>query len=165
MLRSNPKGVPWQEFQERAEKAAKRVSPRKGTVETLQARIMQHPPPEERRCEAVTKRLGRRCKSWAVKGASRCIVHGGLLEVPDHPAAGRLWRKGKVTDEDREKQANKWLRQSPEGEKYGALVRGIIRERGLRAKPARVKEGVLAWSIEDGGRAWRRFLASLDREA
>ena len=165
---NNPKAATsWEEYKVRAEKAAKRSHSTMGTIENLRPTAQPPwPAPEDRQCQAVTKTLGRRCKSWAVRGASRCVKHGGLREVPDHPSNGRAWRSGEIEVHDRKHQAAKWLRETQENKKAGTEMRQLLRERRIPAHAVNVKAGIEAQRQDDNGRAWRRFLAAnLPKEA
>lgn len=47
------------------------------------------------RCRGTTK-LGLRCKNAALRGATRCLKHGGRVEVPNHPHNIRRFMSGKM---------------------------------------------------------------------
>src|SRR6056297_27298 len=47
------------------------------------------------RCQAMTKR-GTKCRCAAVRGATRCIKHGGRVEVPHHPHNIRRFLNGEM---------------------------------------------------------------------
>ena len=48
------------------------------------------------RCQSK-KRNGEPCRNPAVRGARRCAIHGGRVEVPDHPANIRRFLTGDLT--------------------------------------------------------------------
>lgn len=48
--------------------------------------VWLHPIPDERRCQARSKRTGQRCGAWAVPGRRTCRHHGGLSRGPKNPA-------------------------------------------------------------------------------
>jgi hypothetical protein len=48
------------------------------------------------RCQSK-KRSGEPCRNPAVRGARRCAIHGGRVEVPDHPANIRRFLTGQLT--------------------------------------------------------------------
>ena len=48
------------------------------------------------RCQSK-KRNGEPCRNPAVRGARRCAIHGGRVEVPDHPANTRRFLTGQLT--------------------------------------------------------------------
>lgn len=47
------------------------------------------------RCRSTTK-SGSRCKNPAMRGATRCVKHGGRVEVPNHPHNIRRFMSGKM---------------------------------------------------------------------
>ena len=47
------------------------------------------------RCRSTT-RAGTPCKNAAMRGASRCLKHGGRVEVPNHPHNIRRFMSGKM---------------------------------------------------------------------
>ena len=47
------------------------------------------------RCRSNTKSSSR-CKNPAMRGATRCIKHGGRVEVPNHPHNVRRFMTGKI---------------------------------------------------------------------
>ena len=156
----NAKGS-WEEFAEKVSKAKPR---KKRNMSEAQLANLWHdpphnPPPEERQCQAVTRRLGRRCKQWAVRGAKRCHLHGGLREVPTHPATIRAYQKGLVDAETAKRAARDWLSNNVSQRDRQELVE-TLRHNDIRCDPVTMKQGWDAMVIDDGGRAWRRFLAT-----
>jgi len=147
----------WEEHKERAQKAARRTRQGSCTVANLKTDQPDlwpvHP---GRQCLFVGKVLGRQCKNWAVKGAKRCHVHGGLREAPDHPANGRAWLKGQITDHDMSRAAFEHNNKHP---KVKETVK-LLREIGIVAKPPTLKAALDALDQDDNGKAWRRFVKS-----
>ncbi len=112
------------------------------------------------RCRSK-RRDGTPCKAPALKGATRCVKHGGRVEVPDHPHNLRRFFSGaihraavahtdKVTDRDC------WDAMSSSQQRELASV---VSERVLR-NPARLYQAARVWlEVKDRGYgAYKRFL-------
>lgn len=149
----------WQEYRERARRAARNLN-KPGNPASLnpdtRPDLWDGTRPDDRQCAFVGKVLGRRCKKWTVRGATRCEKHGGLREVPDHTGNGRLWIKGLVEDQEQHRQARDQVarmdkRQRAEAER-AAFTAGIPRT------PRNILEAVRALEADDGGRAWRALV-------
>ena len=48
------------------------------------------------RCKA-TRRNGQPCRAAALRGATKCLKHGGRVQVPDHPHNIRRYFEGRIT--------------------------------------------------------------------
>lgn len=57
------------------------------------------------RCTSI-RRDGQPCRSVAMRGAKRCLKHGGRVEVPDHPHNIRRFLTGTMGKEPRPKGAS-----------------------------------------------------------
>lgn len=68
------------------------------------------PPPKERRCGAKT-RSGKPCMKWALRGRTRCKLHGGLSTGPKTPEGIEAIRKANTKHGQRtlEKQKRRLL--------------------------------------------------------
>jgi len=155
---TNPKAAcGWDEYVERATKAARQTRKGGKTVANLIGNqvTLVWPCPDCLRCQFVGVRLGRRCKQYAVRGATRCRMHGGLREVPDHPANGRALLRGVISQHEETKAAKAFLYQHPLREQtYQMLV-----SHGLDRSPVSVKSAIEAQEADDTGQAWRKWLA------
>lgn len=159
-------GSTWAEFMERAAKASA-ARQQRGTRAAHEdacanlLRVKVHPTPE-RRCTFIHK-SGERCKLWMVRGATRCHVHGGLRQVPEHPAVIRHYRRGTLLTAHKRKLAlYQMIREVPPQVRQS--VRDALRAAGWgRISPAILWDACKVWmqSQDDGGRAWRRHMAEL----
>lgn len=153
----------WEEYVERARRAERRgragAKPGTDNRDNFTHKPLTWPAPEEKRCTFEGKVLGRRCKAYAVKGASRCWMHGGLREVPDHPANGRAYRKGLIDQHTQHLSARDKL-YSEVSPQERESAREACRANGIPAIPLNLMAAVEALRADDGGRAWRRFVAS-----
>ena len=96
---SNRRFREYQEAVARAAREARRAKPRGRPVpqnlseegRALGFERMQAAP----RCKCHTRR-GTPCKNPALRGATRCVKHGGRYEVPDHPHNINRFFEGKI---------------------------------------------------------------------
>ena len=123
----------------------------------LGLRAMQVSP----RCRAK-RRDGRPCKAPALRGATRCVKHGGRIEVPDHPHNIRRLFSGamariSVAQADKDHWDEMTLTERRE-------LTSIVSERVLR-NPARLYEAARVWMVvkDAGYPAYKRFLDSFSR--
>jgi hypothetical protein len=113
--------------------------------------------PKGRRCQFKHK-TGKRCGCWAVKGSKLCWQHGGLLDVPDHPSAAKALHY--VEAEQARRAARQELRAYDR--QTVETIRQAIKAKGhTTAQPWDTLEGVQAYTQDDNGRAYRRWLANL----
>lgn len=129
--------------------AAREADPMRGVREARQAA----------RCGATCKRTGRPCRQPAVRGATRCRMHGGLREAPEHPAnLRRYWNgrldRGLAMAAARKRWREAWAALTIEQRMTVAAVLPA----GARA--ADRGRGALALLVleQDGGRAWRKWM-------
>jgi hypothetical protein len=115
------------------------------------------------RCR-TQRRNGERCRNAAMRGASRCLKHGGRAEVPAHPYNVRRFLSGEMTRADEESQQytrrrQAWDRMShrEQREFLAMLPPEVAKKSSLVIYAAEV------WSqIQDEGYpAWRRLLEDL----
>jgi len=155
-----PKGFEgWERFAERVREAAKRQRPKsKGTPENLTAGPPSRLHPPRKRCVHVSRKSGARCKNWPMRGATRCHLHGGHAQVPDHPATiAHLQEIERQAEHSKHRQL---VRDAPQEAREAAKAE--TKRRGLGAHNADLWQGIQAFQSDDGGRAWRRWLTSLD---
>lgn len=147
----------------RPAKARGRPTPQNLTPDgrTLGLSAMQASP----RCRAK-RRDGSPCKAPALKGATRCVKHGGRVEVPAHPHnirrffSGAMDRAG-ATQADKENAREHWDAMTlAERREFTS----IVSERVLR-NTALLHEAVQVWMVaKDGGYpAYKRFLDAFAR--
>lgn len=117
------------------------------------------------RCRSK-RRDGEQCKAPALKGATRCVKHGGRVEVPAHPHNIRRFFSGNfhgatVAQFDKEADRDCWDALSSSQQRELAAV---VSERVLRS-PARLYQAARVWmTVKDGNyRAFRRFLDAFAR--
>lgn len=151
----------WDAYMKRAEQVSRRTVPKPRDTSNIhdfgndRRDMWDGNRPDHRQCDFRGQSLGgRRCKKWAVRGASRCEVHGGLRQNPDHPANGRLWRKGKVQQHDKAKQARLTVRHHPMRASAVEMLRGA----GIPATAINVLRAIDALEADDGGKSWRRLV-------
>ncbi len=87
-----PPIIPWQEFFRLVEEASKAQT--KALTTNHAARYLVAPPGADR-CQFIGRR-GNECRNRAMRGATRCRLHGGLRQVPHHPATVAAYRAGRV---------------------------------------------------------------------
>lgn len=153
---------------ERVQEAARKAKPRRRgwhyahQPEQL-ASVRQ--PAEERlaalraapRCSKLN-RQGRPCGMPALVGATRCRMHGGLRQVPDHP--GNLERLANGT-------LHRGLALRAAWSRWGAASsqarQAAADAAGHRASILTQAEGAQAYDrqTDDAGQAWRNWLQSL----
>jgi len=153
---------PWKEFMQRVSDAAVkeagrvRMAPDDPRRDNLRPEPGFKPPPPDRTCQFVhTKgaKKGRRCRQWAMRGATRCMRHGGYREVPEHPATVRRLSKI-ITVDARKKMRRRVIDADP---KLRRIVQKALASMGIPRRPETVVIGIEALEADDGGRAWRRF--------
>ncbi len=114
-------------------------------------------PPDEFRCVFINKN-GRRCKKWRMRGATRCSKHGGLRENPEHPASAKRidwWTRIRQEPGNRAKPSQDIATARLEQD-----VANALKSKGLpHSDRDRLREGAELLRMDDGGTAWRRWLA------
>ena len=116
---------------------------------------------EAPRCRAE-RRSGGRCCNPAMRGATRCLKHGGRVEVPDHPQNIRRFFAGTLDAPpnqlgDREA----WEQMTPAAQReFIAML-----PRHIASKPRLVHHAARIWrEVEhEGYRAWARLMADFAR--
>lgn len=112
------------------------------------------------RCRTI-RRNGEQCRCPAMKGSTRCLKHGGRVEVPAHPHnvkrffAGTLGTQGE--EERRSREA--WEEMSHREQRdFLAMLPEDIRE-----QPKLVANAASHWKHmdRDDFRAWKRLLEDL----
>lgn len=104
------------------------------------------------RCRAK-RRDGAPCKAPALRGATRCVKHGGRVEVPAHPHNLRRFFSGAmhraaVMQADKEIDREGWDAMSPSEQRELA---SIVSERVLRS-PAHLYLAARVWmEVKDEG--------------
>lgn len=127
------------------------------------------PPPDHRRCCAVNRGDGERCRAWAMRGATRCPMHGGRAQVAKRYGKAALRPRSRARLERNE--AKRAIRRA-----VGADIRDAPPD--LRRHPAwlaaersgdgscAIRAGLVrAWRAmhEDGDAAlWRDAVRALD---
>lgn len=124
-------------------------------------RAMQASP----RCR-MKRRDGSPCKAPALKGATRCVKHGGRVEMPAHPHNIRRFFSGTldraaVAQADKETDRDCWEAMSPAEQRELASV---VSEHVLW-NPARLYHAARVWiEVKDEGHAaYNRFLYAFAR--
>ena len=147
----------------RSSKPRGRPTPQNLTPEgrALGLRAMQSSP----RCRSK-RRDGTPCKAPTLKGATRCVKHGGRVEVPDHPHNlrrffSRAMQRAALTQADKETDKDYWNAMTPSQRRE---LTSIVSERVLRS-PARLYQAAKVWmTVRDGGYpAYKRFLDAFAR--
>ena len=158
----NPNAVcDWDEYVRRARMAGRRKGgSHNAHLLKTDSRPVLWPLPEEKRCKFVGHKLGRRCRKYAVRGATRCEKHGGLREVPEHPANGRAWKRGEIGDEIARRAAGEFVKGHPMEHE----VRMTLRALGIRGTAVNMKAAIEAQEADENGRAWRKWIAMMGRE-
>lgn len=59
-----------------------------------------HPPAQDRRCTARSKRSGQQCRNWALRGKSKCRFHGGKSRGPTTEAGKEASRSARWVNGD-----------------------------------------------------------------
>lgn len=155
-------GIPWEEWKTRAYAAAAAAAKRKKPEQTHKSKPVttiadKWPCPPEKQCDFVNFKTGHRCKSYRMRGATRCITHGGARQNPEHPASIRLVNNGVVDRIAARREARDLIRYHP----MRATVTEALEAAGMTAAPETVWQGIQALSLDDGGKGWRRFLARI----
>jgi len=167
-----PQPQTWDEFVEQVREAWEREQRRKPrgarTPENLKPgraaeTLWQNPKYAERRCRHVNSQSGKRCRQWAMRGATRCREHGGIRENPAHPAAVKAYARGDIDRETAHKAHKAQVKAAPQEEQDNA--RSALRDRGLAPHSADMLQGIEAQRQDDNGKAWRRWLKTLDNRA
>jgi hypothetical protein len=101
-----------------------------------------------------------------MKGSSRCLKHGGRVEVPAHPHNLRRFFEGKEGAGGRRSASageaqTGWAAMSAQDRR--AFIEKLPPH--VAGNPRLVREAAQVWSSIDGGdyRAWARMIASLTR--
>lgn len=144
--------IPWKEFMRRVEAAG---PAKKG--ERLPRRIGVKPEGENR-CTHIFK-AGNRCTRFNMQGGTRCNFHGGYRETPEHPATRRRLHYIRLLD--KRMRAKQELRSIPP--KDQRMIREALEAQNLQALPEQVSEAYKAYNTNDNGRAWRRYLSTLQK--
>jgi hypothetical protein len=151
----------WEEYRREVERQAR---PRREappavplTDETRHPGGLTWPVPEEKQCRHIRKATGKRCGSYAMKGARFCNMHGGTRDNPAHPAAARLLRSGALDAYEAEESAWREIRRDPARE--AARSQLVLH---IKAPSAILqRDAMRALAMDDGGKAWRRLLAEV----
>jgi hypothetical protein len=151
----------WEAYRAEVEKHGARVGrgapPVPLTDETRKITPLVSPAPDDLRCQHVKKRDGIRCKSYAMKGARFCVMHGGARDNPAHPHAARLLLSGALDAWKAERDAWQEMRAHPAREAARAMVLPHIK----RPSAILLRDMVQAMEAEDGGKAVRRLVAEI----
>jgi len=127
----------------------------------LGLRAMQASP----RCRSK-RRDGTPCKAAALKGATRCVKHGGRIEVPDHPHNIRRFFSGAIhraavaqTDMATDRDCWDAMTSSQKRELCSVVSERVLRSTSHLYQAARV------WMVakDAGYPAYRRFLDAFSR--
>lgn len=117
------------------------------------------------RCSAK-RRDGLPCKAAALKGASRCVKHGGRVEVPDHPHNLRRVFSGAMSREaiaqaDKALQRDCWDAMTPSQRRE---LSAIVSE-GVLHSPVHLYQAAQVWMVvkDAGYPAYKRFLDAFAR--
>ena len=120
---------------------------------------------QAKRCRG-TNRSGKPCMAPAMRGSTRCLKHGGRVEVPAHPHNIRRFFSGKMqrsalAQADRETGRDCWDAMSLSQQRELASV---VSERVLHS-PARLYEAARVWTVvkDQGYPAYKRFLDQFAR--
>jgi hypothetical protein len=155
--------LPWSEFIDRVtEAASKPKSAQRGIPSNMTnaaniESLWGKPIPKDRQCSFVHSRgdkKGKRCGAWAMKGATRCVRHGGYRQNPTHPATVRKLQDALAVDVSRRATAS--LRQTDPHARRA--VEDALRASEIPLRAATILQGVEAYQMDDNGKAWRRFL-------
>ena len=155
------RAVAWDEFIERARIAAAKPKRKGPNVTPPSLLIPPEQPPRDkgRQCRFVLKATGKRCRRWSIRGGTLCSKHGGLRQVPEHPATIRALDRIEAVEQDN--QASAILRADPDLFAVSEDVRQALEDMGRPRPPSVILEGSRALLEDDGGKAWRRWVASL----
>jgi hypothetical protein len=151
----------WEEYRREVEKhgRAKRGAPPAVplTAETSGPGGLVWPVPAEKQCQHIRKATGKRCGSYAMRGARFCLSHGGTRDNPKHPAAARLLLSGALDAYEAEQDAWREIRRDPAREAARAqLVLHIKAPSAILQRDA-----MRALAMDDGGKAWRRLVQEI----
>ena len=110
-----------------------------------------------RRCKFI-KANRMQCKCWAMRGATRCVRHGGYRQVPNHPATVRLLHAGVITEQSWDRRARAFLYQlkSPRERQARRAAEDLLKYLGFQVRAFDVMEGAAALLSHDGNR-WHRW--------
>ena len=156
-----------------SDKAAKaaRKKPRQmhpASLDNLQARDLaaawwSKPIPQAKRCQHRNKATGQQCRRWAMKGARRCYDHGGLMDNPHHKAAAKALPR---LDEALSRRIARQEIATHDPQTIQQVTSAALaRSGGAAPHPAEILTGIKALAIDDGGAAFRRWLAQLTAPA
>jgi hypothetical protein len=127
------------------------------TDETRKITPLVSPAPDDVRCQHVKKRDGIRCKSYAMKGARFCVMHGGARDNPAHPHAARLLLSGALDAWKAERDAWAEMRRHPAREAAQAALRPYLK---APSGPL-IRDAIQAMQADDDGKAWRRLVQEI----
>ena len=102
------------------------------------------------------------CKCWAMRGATRCVRHGGYRQVPEHPATVRLLNEGVIVERSWHRRASNFLYQlQTPGERQARKAAEVsLRYYGFQVRAIEVMEGAAALLSHDVNR-WHRWTIRL----
>jgi len=164
--RSNPQT--WAQFEAEVARQAFKWPRRKPNMTNLQLanlvpagqfQFLKH---VTRPCKFI-KANGERCKCWSMRGASRCVRHGGYREKPSHPATIRLFENGTITRRSihRVTSAAMYNLRTPREREARSAARKLLKQYRRQVRAVEVMEGVAAFLADDGGRAWHRWFVQV----
>lgn len=106
------------------------------------------------RCIAIANHSGKQCKQPALRGATRCRFHGGVLQVPEHPVSIRRILTGYETKRNTIRAAwAKWGAAPPHIRKDVEAIAGPNAHITTKAAGAAAHPD----SAQDQGAAWRAW--------
>lgn len=155
----------WAEFTARVEAAHKKRRKSGGRPEDgefiAKLRAPISVPLSAPQCQVIRKN-GLRCRRRAIRGAQRCLVHGGLLEVPEHPANAK--RRERYSGKVASAAARAAFYEMPPEHRQPATeaLTSTRRSRG-GAWWRLALNGAQAHALDDGGRAFRRWLTQINK--
>ena len=114
-------------------------------------------------CTAIRSSTGERCKNAPVRGAERCRMHGGLLEVPGHQANARALFTGRLDPgyADARRQFYAFDRDIRQAVHHAQEKVGGAKPRRGRYHWPTLLAGAQALALDDEGLAFRRWLAAI----
>ncbi len=117
------------------------------------------------RCAAIAVKTGNRCRCAAVRGSTLCHNHGGLMEVPQHPATIRIWGGEAGERMQAAIDARIAFAAFPKAIKdaVGSAFRATVdAKRRRRGKWPTLLAGAQALDNDPSGKSFRRWLADLN---
>lgn len=113
-------------------------------------------------CQKVTKQLGRRCQRPAMRGGTFCHQHGGYRQTPQNPATIRRLLKGHIYEDRARTLAYQECRKY--SVKDQMIIKAILKERGMwQGDSLLIIRGLIAYTMDDNGKAYRHWLKSLPK--